>query len=273
LSISFDRVSDIYDATRGLPADVSEQVTNCILNRVAATPNTQFFEPGIGTGRIALPIIQRGYCYTGVDISEKMMDELRQKLQNAPHRLTLLKADAANLPFKNDSFDVALTVHLFHLMPAWKQALAEIRRVLKPNGVYLYSHSRANAASLDEFDFNQKRFDFEQQWRTILVNCGHPRVTYGAKEAEVLSALSQQGATLEIVVAACWRVELTVEELLDRYQNKMYSSCWQVPDHLFPRAIQELREWCQQYYGSLDTDLSHDVRFKLVVARNWATSA
>jgi ubiquinone/menaquinone biosynthesis C-methylase UbiE len=80
LTISFDRVSDIYDATRGLPPDVSEQVTNSILNLVSATPDTAFFESGIGTGRIALPIVQRGYSYTGIDISEKMLDELRRKL-------------------------------------------------------------------------------------------------------------------------------------------------------------------------------------------------
>ncbi len=63
-TISFDRVSDIYDATRGLPTGVSEQVTDAILNIVSPTAETKFFETGIGTGRIAVPIAKRGYSYT-----------------------------------------------------------------------------------------------------------------------------------------------------------------------------------------------------------------
>ena len=79
-TVSFDRVSDIYDATRALPPGVSEQVTNTILNIVSPTPDTKFFETGIGTGRIALPIIQKGYSYTGLDISEKMLNRHLRKI-------------------------------------------------------------------------------------------------------------------------------------------------------------------------------------------------
>ncbi|WP_081403159.1 HAD hydrolase family protein [Scytonema hofmannii] len=124
-TVSFDRVSDIYDSTRGLPPGVSEQITETILKIVSPTPDTKFFETGIGTGRIALPIIQKGYSYTGIDISEKMLDELRSKLQGINHRATLYAGDAANLPFGERSFDVAITVHVFHLIANWQKALAE----------------------------------------------------------------------------------------------------------------------------------------------------
>lgn len=269
-SISFDRVSGLYDATRGLPPEVSDQVTNFILDLVSATPETTFLEPGIGTGRIALPIVERGYHYTGVDISENMLNELRCKLADESHHLTLINADATALPFNDRSFDVILTVHVLHLIPNWQQALAEIQRVLKPNGIYLYSHSRVNSAKPDDVDDNQQRSEWDQQWKAILANYGYDLTGYGATEEEVLAALTEQGATLETVVAAQWRIELTVGELLDRYQNKLYSSCWQVPDDIFPGAIQDLRQWCQQRYDSLSHDLSHDETFKFVVVR-WAT--
>jgi len=51
LSLYYDRIASIYDATRPLPQPVSEQVTDCILRLVKATPETKFLEPGIGTGR------------------------------------------------------------------------------------------------------------------------------------------------------------------------------------------------------------------------------
>lgn len=260
-TVSFDRVSDIYDATRALPPGVSEQVTNTILNIVSPTPDTKFFETGIGTGRIALPIIQKGYSYTGLDISEKMLNELHSKIQGVNHQVTLEKADVTALPFADNS-----TVHVFHLVSAWQKALAEVQRVLKPGGLYLYSHGRMTAAT----DVTQAQLDFEQHWRDILAGYGHQVTRFGATEEEVLDALREQGATLETVIPAKWRVDLTVGELLNCYENRIYSASWYIPEDIFPRAIQDLQEWSRQHFGSLDYDLSHEVKFKLTVVSNWA---
>lgn len=260
MSVSFDRVSDIYDATRGLPASTSVAVTDTILNLTSATPDTKFFEAGIGTGRIALPIVQRGYSYFGVDISEKMLAELQRKLEGISHRLTTVKADATSLPFADNSFDVALTVHVFHLISNWQQALAEIRRVLKSGGIYLYSHG----------NMDNNSFDFEQKLQAIMAEYGYPLPRYGAIEQEVLDTLREQGATLETVVAARWQSELTVGKLLEHHQNKVSRHTWHLPDDIFARVIQDLRDWSLQRYGSLNYDLSGERIFKIVVIRNWA---
>ncbi|MDR9893038.1 methyltransferase domain-containing protein [Aetokthonos hydrillicola Thurmond2011] len=260
MTISFDRVSDIYDATRGLPATTAEQVTDTILNLASATPDTKFFETGIGTGRIAIPIVQRGYSYTGVDISEKMLAELQRKLEGISHRLTVVKADATSLPFPDNSFDVALTVHVFHLISNWQQALAEIRRVLKPGGIYLYTHGYVDNNSSD----------FEQKLQAIMAEYGYPLPRYGAIEQEVLDALREQGATLETVIAAKWPSDLTVGKLIEHHQNKVSRHTWHLPDDIFARVIQDLRDWAVQHYGSLTHDLSGERTFKIVVVRDWA---
>jgi len=57
---------------------------------------------------------------------------------------------------------VALTVHVFHLISNWQQALAEIRRVLKSGGIYLYSHGYMDNNS----------FDFEQKLQAIMAEYG-----------------------------------------------------------------------------------------------------
>ncbi|MGQ4646364.1 methyltransferase domain-containing protein [Lyngbya aestuarii] len=261
MSISFDRVAGIYDATRGLPPQVSEQIADCILSIVSATPDTKFFEPGIGTGRIAIPIVLRGYSYTGVDISEKMMNQLRQQLQGEPNQLTLLQADATSLPFSSQSFDVALAAHLLHLIPAWREALAEIHRVLKPNGVFLYCYNYAGLRNHKEFD---------REWQMILAKHGFQLTEYGAAKEKVMEALIEQGAILETVTAAQWQSERTVGELLTIYEEKMHSSSWQIPEDIFSVAIKELKEWALQYYKSEEVALSADAKFELTVARNWA---
>lgn len=267
-TVSFDRVSDIYDATRGFPPGISEQVTDFILNLVSPTADTKFYETGIGTGRIAVPIAKRGYSYTGIDISEKMLAELHQKLEGVSHKLTAIQGDATALPFDDNSFDVALVVHVFHLIFAWKQALAEIRRVLKSGGILLYTHAQTNISA--DSEVNAPRWEFGERWKAILEGYGHPLPRYGATEDEVLAELEKQGATLETQIAAQWRVEDSVGKLVEVQENRIQSAAWSIPDEIFPLAIRDLRSWALERYGSLDYILPEERQFKIVVVGNWA---
>lgn len=262
ISRYYDQIANIYDATRAMPPEVDEQVTGYILNLVSATPETKFLEPGIGTGLNALPIIQRGYSYTGVDISKNMMDELRRKLQNVPNNLTLIQTDASSLNFPDNSFDVVLMRHMLHLIPDWRRTLSEIRRVLKPSGFFLYCESI----------WTPHQKEFEQQWREILVQQQeYQPPSYEDEDRagieQVKNWLIEQGSTIETVTAAQWKVEQTVGELLDIYQTRNHATCWLIPDHAFPKAMQDFRNWCQKHYGSLDVILSSNATFDITVVR------
>jgi len=260
LSNYYNLIAQIYDATRALPPLISEQVTDYILRIVNATPETKFLEPGIGTGLNAIPIVKKGYSYTGVDISKEMMEEICHKLQGIPDNLRLIKTDAASLPLENDFFDVVLTRHILHLIPHWQQALSEIQRVLKPNGVYLHCQSKRT----------EHQTEFENQWLEILQNQpGFQPETYSASQQEVTQLLLQEGAKIEYVIAAQWQIAQTVGELLDIYQTKPHASCWYVPDDIFPKAMQSFRSWCQSHYKSLDVLLSSDAKFEILVVRDW----
>lgn len=261
---SFDGIADIYDATRPLPPAVGERIADRILDLVAATPDTGFFEPGVGTGRIALPLARRGYAYTGADLAAKMLAEARRKSAGTPCRLALVRAGATALPFAAASFDVALTVHLLHLVPDRQAALAEIRRTLKPGGIFLYCDERGTVEGT--------RRDFDRRWGEILARHGVGRGPHRAAEEEVLRTLRAGGATLETVTAAEWRAEIAVGELLDRTARRVYSSTWGIPDAVFPGAVGELRAWAAHRYPSGDALLSSELRFTIVVARGWAAS-
>jgi ubiquinone/menaquinone biosynthesis C-methylase UbiE len=60
-----------------------------------------------------------------------------------------LIADATALPFADVRFDAVVSVHVFHLLPAWRVALAEVQRVLAPAGhdPELRQRERAAASS------------------------------------------------------------------------------------------------------------------------------
>ena len=75
----------------------------------------------MGTGRIALPLHERGIRLAGADIAEAM---LRRLVVNADGVLPfpLLLADATRLPLADGTFGSVLAVHVLHLIPAWRDA-------------------------------------------------------------------------------------------------------------------------------------------------------
>jgi len=70
-----DRIAGVYDEWFGLPTDTDQAVE--FLAGVAG--NGPVLELGIGTGRIALPLVERGIEVHGVDASQAMVARLREK--------------------------------------------------------------------------------------------------------------------------------------------------------------------------------------------------
>lgn len=70
---------------------------------------------------------------TGVDISERMLAIAAQKC-SAYLNAAFYTAPASALPFADHHFDVIVSANAFHYFDAPEAALAEMKRVLKPDG-------------------------------------------------------------------------------------------------------------------------------------------
>jgi ubiquinone/menaquinone biosynthesis C-methylase UbiE len=261
-SVCFDRAADFYDATRSFPAGVDEDIADAILTAVGATLETHFLEVGIGTGRIALPLIRRGYSYSGIDISEQMLAALRRKLQESlgqiPPQVQVQIADATDLPFGERCFDVVITVHVLHLIREWQQVIGEIRRVLKPGGVYLYGYGERVMSARGEFD---------PQWTQILAELGCEPQRVGANAEQVEQHLEAEGARLDRLVAAEWQTTITAQSLFDLYAQRSYSSSWTIPEEIFQVAIARLRAWFRDAYPDPNVVLLGESQFQMLLAR------
>ncbi len=84
--------------------------------------------------------------YTGIDTSEFLI-ERAEKLYSSPHK-KFLQAHASSLPFKNSSFDGVYLISVMHLLEDLPLALAEIHRVLRPEGRFLMMTANPHAYSL-----------------------------------------------------------------------------------------------------------------------------
>ena len=95
---------------------------------------------GHGGGASYLTRIQRPASYTGLDLNPKGVE-----FCNARHvqpGLGFVRGDAQQLPFPEASFDAVINVEASHCYPDFPRFLAEVCRVLKPGGYFLYADFR-----------------------------------------------------------------------------------------------------------------------------------
>src|ERR1051326_1946520 len=186
-SRSFDRAADIYDQTRPLLEPIAKQGLQAILELIG--PNARVLDVGTGTGRISIPLLERRADLIGCDISEKMLRRLQEKSSSA----RIAQADSSLLPFPNNRFDAVITVHVMHLIPPWRAALREFKRVLVPKGVYL------NVRTWEPMG-NNIRKRMREFWRGWLKARGVEAESIGIRDgSEFLPELQSLGAELSEV--------------------------------------------------------------------------
>ncbi len=88
-SMSFDPIASVYDTTRVFDQKCFDSALDYLTERFPPSKFPRLFEPGVGTGRIAIPFAQRGYRVTGVDISGEMLKILAEKLQKLSQPVTV----------------------------------------------------------------------------------------------------------------------------------------------------------------------------------------
>lgn len=71
----------------------------------------------------------------GIDMVSEMLVRAKENLRETTlHNVTFLDASAEDLPFKDERFEVVLSNGVLNLIVDKARALAEVFRVLKPNG-------------------------------------------------------------------------------------------------------------------------------------------
>lgn len=97
---------------------------------IKPTRPLRFLDVGCGTGQSRQIYAAWAEPYTGIDLSQKALDRAKQKFPND----TWLYADACEMPFENDSFDVVAFSSVLHHIPDYGLAVQEAFRALKPGG-------------------------------------------------------------------------------------------------------------------------------------------
>jgi ubiquinone/menaquinone biosynthesis C-methylase UbiE len=94
--------------------------------------NEKVLDLGCGNGRFSQYL--QGADYTGVDASQKMIEQAKKRFPDKK----FIKGSALDLPFKDNSFHKIYSIAMIHQIPSEEyrlKALSEMKRVLVENGM------------------------------------------------------------------------------------------------------------------------------------------
>ena len=96
-------------------------------------PDEKILLVGAGTG-LDLPFLRAQKSITAIDITQSMVEQLRDKASELQLKVDARVMDGQKLEFASDSFDVVILHLIVAVIPEPVKCLQEVERVLKPGG-------------------------------------------------------------------------------------------------------------------------------------------
>ena len=109
--------------------------------------NAFVLDLGTGTGFLARIMLKHGFKVLGLDLSKDMLDVAMRKVPNA----FLVRGDAENIPLKDGGVDLIVSRWVLWTLPHPWEALAEVVRVLKPDGHVMLCDGESNNTTKPTF--------------------------------------------------------------------------------------------------------------------------
>jgi ubiquinone/menaquinone biosynthesis C-methylase UbiE len=133
-------VAESYDEKRfsrgGRLIDRREK--RAVLDALSPVKGREILEIACGTGRFTTMLAEQGADIVGLDISEPMLRQGRDRARSSgvADHLQFLRGDAERLPFPDDQFDAVLAMRFFHIADTPETFLSEMRRVTRERIVF-----------------------------------------------------------------------------------------------------------------------------------------
>ena len=199
----WNRTAKIYDHFMKKDHKAYKQMYSLIYPVVR---HKQVLELATGTGLIAKHIVRSADHIEATDASQEMIEQAKQGVKST--KLHFSVQDMFHLPYADRSFDVVIVSNALHIVPEPEKALAEIRRVLKEDGILIaptFTHAD------NDFRGNVKAF--------FMKLAGFPLHSKWTSE-EYLAFLWENGWTVRKSTVLTASFPLTYAECVKLEENK-----------------------------------------------------
>jgi SAM-dependent methyltransferase len=123
-----------------LTPERTQRDVNGIVNLLALPQGSSILDLCCGHGRHAIPLAQRGYKVTGLDLSQVFLGEAEKEALAKGVHVDWLHGDMRNIPFEN-AFDTVINIFTafgyLENQDEDQQVLKQVCKALKPNGLFL----------------------------------------------------------------------------------------------------------------------------------------
>src|SRR5262245_50797028 len=236
-SVSFERIAERYDETRGGDKR-GREIAGEVLPWLVDGPT---LEVGVGTGLVAAALGKQGRPVLGVDLSPAMLARAYTRL--GP-RVAL--GDAQALPVASGSLANVYYVWVLHLVGDTGAALAEAARVLRPGGRVIIFYG--NALDMSEMNmviaplerFRQTRHESKERLTGYAERAGLVTVHHGLSARYPLTDTPAHFADLMEQKVWSWLWRLSDEEW-DALAVPAIAAVRALPDQDRPRTY-EIRQ-------------------------------
>jgi len=212
-SISFDRIADRYDATRG-GLERGKAVADAIAPHL--TDSQRVLEVGIGTGAVAVAMADMGRDVVGIDISPEMLHRAHSRIGSR-----VANGNAQALPVPDNSVDNVYIVWVLHLVADPTAVARECARVLRPGGRLVVVAGRPDALSDDMPDVVEATLPLDVL-RAKRLGPDDPDSVQGWAEAA--------GFTTVTVTQREERFDTSPAEAAKPIEERAFSFLWEIDD-------------------------------------------
>jgi ubiquinone/menaquinone biosynthesis C-methylase UbiE len=124
-------------------ASECEQLLARLRRLEAGGLGSKVLDIGCGTGRLTIPLAERGYDVCGTDINRDVIDIARDKGRKSKVSAHFVVAQAELLPFSNGVFDICIVDSVLEHVTDWKKTINEVARILKTGGIAYFDAANA----------------------------------------------------------------------------------------------------------------------------------
>lgn len=116
-------------------AGITRETVPLLVSAGEIHSGNEVLEIGSGPGHVADMLVKTGASVTAIDFSLEMVQVARTRY---PH-ITFKQADAEQLPFDDESFDVVVANYVVHHLARPEIVFREVHRVLRPHGRFAFA--------------------------------------------------------------------------------------------------------------------------------------
>jgi len=114
----------------------SDYVRHCLSSHALVKPHS--LDIGCGGGIIAEDLAEFSATVTGIDISYASLETARKHAKQNGLDIDYIESSAENLPFEDNSFELVTCCDVLEHVDDIAKVISEIKRVLKPGGIFVY---------------------------------------------------------------------------------------------------------------------------------------